>query len=133
MPHTKLSKLSLPEPLLAIPPPPRHEVMPRSLEALSSAMISADDEPVETEDLAVHFLMEATQSSHPPAPPCDDSAEDDCSLFDSDAPLEACLGEDYFDGAAGKGDVRGFERMWKEIIQRELAGDKPKPRVPTPR
>lgn len=104
--------------------PPRHElrkVEPISLEPLAPTVIGPDDEPIETEDLANHFLMEVTQSSHPPAIAAEaDLAEG--SLVDGDAPLEARLGEAYFDAA--EPDVRGFERMWNEIIHRELAAER---------
>lgn len=87
-----------------------------SLETVPPTVLGPDDEQVETEDLASHFLMEATQSSHPPAPRME---QEERSLFDGDASLESFMGESFFD--AGKADVRGFERMWHEILQRELA------------
>lgn len=115
--------------------PPCHElrnVGPRSLEALSPTMIGPDDEPLETEDLASHFLMEVTQSSHPPAMVQAEPDHADVSLFDGDAPLEACLGEGYFDAATP--DVPGFERMWNEIIHRELVAERAKRATrPSPR
>lgn len=99
----------------------------RSLEALPPAVVGPDDEPIETEDLANHFLMEVTQSSHPPAMLLHEVDHADSALFDGDAPLDACLGEAFFD--ASKPDVRGFERMWNEIIQRELAEEDQRPSV----
>jgi hypothetical protein len=96
-------------------------VEPRSLEALPPAIMGPDDEPIETEDLANHFLMEVTQSSHPQAVLVAELDHTDDSLFDGDALLDTCLAESYFD--ANKPDVRGFERMWNEILQRELAAE----------
>jgi len=94
------------------------DVPPLSLESSSPAMLGPDDEAIETEDLASHFLMEATQSSHPPALRVE---REERSLFDLDASHESYLGESFFD--ASKPDVRGFERMWNEIIHRELAAE----------
>lgn len=90
---------------------------PRSLEA-QSPLLGPDDAALETEDLAEHFLFEATQSS-PPPPHCERDGDE--ALFDGDADVEASLAAPFFD--AEKPNVRGFERMWNEIIDRELAAE----------
>lgn len=103
--------------LHAMKPPRRDDAgLPAaSLEELAaSILISPDDVPLEIEDLAPHFLYEATQSSMPSsAPP-------------SAAPIiargaDAALREAFFeDGASEDEKLREFERIWKHIISREL-------------
>jgi hypothetical protein len=98
--------------------PPRHDantVPVASLEELAaSLLISPDDVPLEIEDLAPHFLYEATQSSMP------------SSAAPAGPPLvhgkDAALREDFFEqDEEHQGEqLREFERIWKHIISREL-------------
>lgn len=98
--------------------PPRHDasgVPVASLEELAaSLLVSPDDVPLEIEDLAPHFLFEATQSSMP------------SSAAPAGPPMvhgkDAALREDFFeqeDGREGE-RLREFERIWKHIISREM-------------
>jgi hypothetical protein len=105
-------------PLRAIRPP-RHDastVPVASLEELAaSLLVSPDDVPLEIEDLAPHFLFEATQSSMP------------SSAAPAGPPLvrgkDAALREDFFeqDEEHEGGRLREFERIWKHIISREMS------------
>lgn len=82
---------------------------------LSRSLCGPDDVPLEIDDLAAHFLLEATQAAPSSLPPEPEQA--------SLAPLavEACLGEACFDDEDGRSGQRLFERLWREIIHRELA------------
>lgn len=85
-----------------------------SLAELSASLpVSPDDVPLEVEDLAPHFLFEATQSSvpssNPPAPAL------------TGAEPDAALREAFFEGHERELEqLREFERIWKHIIRREL-------------
>lgn len=94
-----------------------HQVAPASLQELSSPLVGPDDVPVEIDDLGAHFLMDATQSTLPAAPIANDTCD---PLFELDAPLEAALSEAYFDELDTPSAQRSFERMWHEILRREL-------------
>jgi hypothetical protein len=87
-----------------------------SLEDLSqSLVVSPDDVSLEVEDLAPHFLFEATQSSMPSSvPPAAESA--------ATRGPDAALREAFFDeGDNDREKLREFERIWTHIIGRELS------------
>jgi hypothetical protein len=90
------------------------EIGASALDELANSMCGPDDMPVEIDELATHFLQEATQttSSLPPQP------EEEASL--ELQPLEARLGEACFEEQDGRAAQRAFERLWREIISREL-------------
>lgn len=90
------------------------EVGATALDELANCLCGPDDLPLEIDELATHFLLEATQatSSLPPQ-------REDASL--ELEPLEARLGEACFEGQDGRAGQRAFERLWREIISRELS------------
>jgi hypothetical protein len=90
------------------------EIGASALDELANSMCGPDDMSVEIDELATHFLQEATQttSSLPPEP-----EEATLEL----QPLEARLGEACFEEQDGRAAQRAFERLWREIISRELA------------
>jgi hypothetical protein len=91
--------------------------LPRlSLEDLSqSLVVSPDDVALEIEDLAPHFLFEATQSSMPSSVP------PDVEPAVARGP-DAALREAFFEeGDHGGEKLREFERIWRHIISRELS------------
>lgn len=96
------------------PVPREQKAQAISLEELVAGLVvSPDDVPLETEDLAPHFLFEATQSAVPSSVP------------PLAAPIhaqgaDAALREDFFEGAYDSERLREFERIWKHIISREL-------------
>lgn len=95
------------------PPKAESDLGSANLDELSASLRSPDDVPVEIEDLATHFLWEATQSSIPssPAPAAEPGA----------AGADAALREAFFDDAGRERErLREFERIWKHIISREL-------------
>jgi hypothetical protein len=98
------------------PPRPDNQAAPaESLEELAASLVvSPDDLPLEIEDLAPHFLFEATQSSMPSSVPL---AGEPIVARGPDAALR----EAFFDEAGGdREQLREFERIWKHIINREL-------------
>ncbi len=95
------------------PPRPEADLGSASLDELNASLCSPDDVPVEIEDLAPHFLWEATQSRMPsrPAP----------ALQPEAVGADAALREAFFEGAGHEREqLREFERIWKHIISREL-------------
>lgn len=100
----------------AIRPPRVESATPAaSLEDLShSLVVSPDDVPLEIEDLAPHFLFEATQSSMPSSAPIEAAPPPARGA-------DAALREAFFDEGEQHGEqLREFERIWKHIISREL-------------
>jgi hypothetical protein len=87
-----------------------------SLEELSRQAPGPDDVPLEVDDLAAHFLLEATQAT-PSSLPADDVQDE---LSEDEASVEASLGVACFDGVDDRRSQRAFERLWHEIISREL-------------
>jgi hypothetical protein len=85
-----------------------------SLEELAKSAVGPDDVALEIDDLAEHFLLEATQATPSSLPPPESPG------LESEA-LEASLGEACFEGQDGRAGQRAFERLWREIISRELA------------
>jgi hypothetical protein len=85
-----------------------------ALDELARSACGPDDMALEIDDLATHFLLEVTQttSSLPPEP-------DEAGL--ELEPLEARLGEACFEEQDGRAAQRAFERLWREIISRELS------------
>jgi hypothetical protein len=98
--------------------PPRHDantVPMASLEELAaSLLISPDDVPLEIEDLAPHFLFEATQSSMPSSA----ASAGPPTVYGKDAALQEAFFES--DEEREGEQLREFERIWKHIISREL-------------
>jgi hypothetical protein len=92
------------------PSRPEGDLESAAPDELSVSLCSPDDVPIEIEDLASHFLWEATQSDMPRAAP---AALPDASGAD------AALREAFFEGT-GRERLREFERIWKHIISREL-------------
>jgi hypothetical protein len=92
-----------------------------ALEELARLAPGPDDLPLEVDDLAVHFLLEATQapSTSPPPQAAEQAAELESEPLEPEA-LEASLGEACFEGQDGRTGQRAFERLWREIISREL-------------
>jgi hypothetical protein len=90
------------------------EIGASALDEQANSLCGPDDLPLEIDDLAAHFLQEATQttSSLPPAP-----EEAGLEL----EPLEARMGEACFEGQDGLAGQRAFERLWREILSRELS------------
>jgi hypothetical protein len=86
-----------------------------SLEELAaSILVSPDDVSLEIEDLAPHFLYEATQSSMP------SSAPPPSTPIAAQGP-DAALREAFFEESQSEREkLREFERIWKHIISREL-------------
>jgi len=86
-----------------------------SPDELSRSLCGPDDVPLEIDDLAAHFLLEATQAAPSTRPPEAERAP---------APdlLEASLGEACFEGQDGEAGQRAFERLWHAIISREATG-----------
>jgi hypothetical protein len=101
--------------------PARHDgasLPTASLEELAaSLLISPDDVALDVEDLAPHFLFEATQSSMPSSAPPPASP-----IIARGA--DAALREAFFDAdetrQSASEKLREFERIWKHIISREL-------------
>lgn len=100
-------------PLRALrPPPPGRDLDSAELDESSVQLRSPDDVPIEIEDLAPHFLWEATQSDMPSEAPA--------RLPDASG-ADAALREAFFEEAGRERDrLREFERIWKHIISREL-------------
>ena len=81
------------------------------LDELARSVCGPDDVPLEIDDLAEHFLLEATQAPPSSAPQPPSAALDT---------LEASMSEACFEGQDGRAGQRAFERLWREIISREL-------------
>jgi hypothetical protein len=93
-------------------PRPEGDLDSAELDESSVSLRSPDDVSIEIEDLASHFLWEATQSDMPNATP---AALPDASGAD------AALREAFFEETGRERDrLREFERIWKHIISREL-------------
>lgn len=99
--------------------PQMGEVGDAPLDELSRTLCGPDDVPLEIDDLAAHFLLEATQAAPSTRPP-----EPEQSGL-SPLALEACLGEACFEELDGRAGQRLFERLWREIISRELVTTDP--------
>jgi len=99
--------------LRSLRPPPSESDLGSSLDELSASLCSPDDVPVEIEDLAAHFLWEATQSSMPSSPaPATEPGQSEA---------DAELREAFFEESGRQRErLREFERIWKHIISREL-------------
>lgn len=112
-PHPRaVSDASGPHPLRTLRPPrPDGALESGTLDALSASLRSPDDVAVEIEDLAPHFLWEATQSDMPSSA---------VPALPDVAGADAALREAFFD-ETGRERLREFERIWKHIISRELA------------
>jgi hypothetical protein len=91
------------------------EIGEAPLSELARSLCGPDDVPLEIDDLAAHFLLEATQAAPSSLPPVRETAR-----LESEA-LEASLGEACFEDEDGRAGQRSFERLWHEIISRELA------------
>jgi hypothetical protein len=115
--HSTRSEIRVPREQRTIRPP-RHDSAPpegASLSELSeSLVVSPDDVSLEIEDLASHFLFEATESdmkSSAPAP---------AVVVHSQAE-DSALREAFFEDDTNRHEqLREFERIWKHILSREL-------------
>ena len=82
------------------------------LSELGRSLCGPDDVPLEIDDLAAHFLLEATQATPSSLPPAPRVRTEE---------LEASLGEACFEDQDGRAGQQAFERLWREIINRELS------------
>jgi hypothetical protein len=94
------------------------EVGETPLDELCKVSCGPDDMALEIDDLAEHFLLEATQATATSRPP---QREETSLGSESLETLEASLGTACFEGEDGRDGQRAFERLWRSIIQRELA------------